>query len=188
MANFLSQFISNPLEVGSPFRCSKEVGAKMARAGQVENAKVVVEFGPGTGVITKEIQKQLSPGTTFFAIEINPKLAAATRKKTGATVYVDSCQHVKKYLEENGQTHCDSIICTIPWAVLKEKDQEAIMDEVMDVLLPGGLFVTVGLYHGRKSPGGRRLKKMLESRFSQVEQSKSIWSNIPPAFYYTCVK
>ncbi|MEM7038679.1 MAG: hypothetical protein AAF570_16960 [Bacteroidota bacterium] len=72
--------------------------------------------------------------------------------------------------------------------MMGEETANECMRAVENVLVPGGRFVTVGLYHGRKSPGGRRLKRMLHERFDNVEQSKSIWSNIPPAFYYTCIK
>lgn len=188
MANFFAQFLANPRKVGSPFSCSKEVGFQMASAGNLEDAHVVVEFGPGKGPITGEILKQLQADATFFAIELDPKLAEATRKRhPGTQVYVDSCEHVAKYLKKHGHTQCDTIICTIPWALMDEATANRCLDAVEAALKPGGVFVTVGLAMGKKSKGGKRLSAQLNKRFTTVEMSKNI-RNIPPAFYYRCVK
>lgn len=188
MAKFWTEFISNPKEVGFPVTCSAETAGRMADAVTIKNAQAVIEFGPGTGVVTKEILSRIPEGCKFFAIEINAKLAEATHKKTGAKVYVDSCANVAQYMYENNMATCDAIVCTIPWALLKPEETTHILDAVMAALPKGGRFVTVGLIHGKNSPGGRRLLKALKARFSSTEKSKTIWNNFPPAFYYLCVK
>lgn len=188
MAKFWAQFISNPKEVGFPVTCSAETAGRMAEAADLSQAKNVVEFGPGTGVVTQEILARIPLDCNFFAIEINEKLAEATHQKTGAKVYVDSCANVAKYMQENNMASCDAIVCTIPWALLKPEETNTILDAVMKALPEGGCFVTVGLIHGKNSPGGKRLLKQLKLRFSKVEKSKTIWNNFPPAFYYLCHK
>jgi phospholipid N-methyltransferase len=188
MAKFWKQFLSNPKEVGFPVTCSKETASQMADAADLTGAKAVVEFGPGTGAVTREILARIPDECSFFAIEINADLAAETHLRTGAKVYVDSCANVLQYMTKNGMESCDAIVCTIPWALLGEEETAHILDEVMKALAPGSRFVTVGLSMGKNTPGGKRLREELQGRFSKVEESKKIWANFPPAFYYRCEK
>jgi phosphatidylethanolamine/phosphatidyl-N-methylethanolamine N-methyltransferase len=188
MAKFWRQYLSNPKEIGFPVTCSKETASRMADAAEITEANAVVEFGPGTGVVTREILKRIPEDCKFFAIEINADLAAETRKRTGATVYVDSCANVMQYMQEHQMSTCDAIICTIPWALLGEEETEKILDEVEKALAPGSRFVTVGLSMGKNTAGGKRLREQLQQRFSKVKSSKKIWANFPPAFYYRCLK
>ena len=188
MAKFWRQYLSNPKEVGFPVTCSKETASRMADAADIESARSVVEFGPGTGAVTQQILKRIPKDCKFFAIEINAELAKETELRTGAKVYVDSCANVLKYMGENEMESCDAIVCTIPWALLGEEETAHILDEVMKALVPGSRFVTVGLSMGRNMAGGKRLREELQRRFSTVEESKKIRANFPPAFYYLCIK
>ena len=43
----------------------------MVSTAELSDKKLVVELGPGTGVFTTEIMKNLSPGTEFFCVESN---------------------------------------------------------------------------------------------------------------------
>ncbi|MEM1000984.1 MAG: methyltransferase domain-containing protein [Bacteroidota bacterium] len=158
----------------------------MAEAAELKQARYVVEFGPGTGVVTREIVRRIPQDCRFFAIEINQQLAAETRRRTGAEVIVDSCQHLLHHLQHRGMPHCDAILCTIPWALLSADASAAILDAVVEGLGPEGRFVTVGLSLGKNTAGGKRLRVELEARFAEVTESKKIWANFPPAFYYLC--
>lgn len=160
----------------------------MADAADLTKAKAVVEFGPGTGMVTRAILSRIPENCKFFAIEISKDLAEETHRRTGATVYADSCANVLKYMSEHDMDTCDAIVCTIPWALLGEEETAHILDEVEKALSPGSRFVTVGLSMGKNTAGGKRLREELQRRFTKVEESKKIWANFPPAFYYRCEK
>ena len=57
--NFLKQFIQEKKMVGSVLPSSRFLVKKMLKETEIEQAKVVVEFGPGTGIITNKILKTL---------------------------------------------------------------------------------------------------------------------------------
>ena len=59
---FLKEFIANPGDVGSVTPSSKQLALVVVNTARVPEAKVVVEFGPGTGAITQVLIPVLRPG------------------------------------------------------------------------------------------------------------------------------
>jgi phospholipid N-methyltransferase len=53
---------------------------------------------------------------------------------------------------------------------------------------PGARFATFAYSHAAWMPPARKFRELLDSRFSQVETSKVVWRNVPPAFVYRCRK
>ena len=66
--------------------------------------------------------------------------------------------------------------------------QERILDAMIRVMPPGGVFVTFAYLQGLMLPAGRRFRRNLKRRFSNVETSDVIWLNLPPAVVYRCVR
>jgi phospholipid N-methyltransferase len=54
----------------------------------------------------------------------------------------------------------------------------------VDVLRPGGLFVTYTYVMSPLMPGGRKFKRKVLERFSRVDCTPFVLVNVPPAFVY----
>ena len=87
-------------------------------------------------------------------------------------------------MDELGVTHCDAIVSGLPWASFPEELQDDILDAVLDVLKPGGTFATFAYLRGDKTELGQQFRRKLNDRFSDIELSRTVWKNIPPAFVY----
>jgi phospholipid N-methyltransferase len=74
----------------------------------------------------------------------------------------------------------------LPWAGFAATRQTRILDAVVASLRPGGWFTTFAYVHAAGWPPGRRFRRLLEARFSEVERSRVVWKNLPPAFVYRC--
>lgn len=152
-----------------------------------QNAKGVIEYGPGTGVFTSAILDSLQPDASFFAIERSPELANIVRKRCPqATVYEDTVENVVQLCEREGLQSVDAILCGLPWASFPEPLQEACLDAMMKVLKPGGQFVSFAYWQGLLLPAAHRFRRKLDNYFSDVHQSRTVWANLPPAFVYRC--
>lgn len=57
-----------------------------------------------------------------------------------------------------------------------------------DALRPGGRFVTYTYLQSPLLAGGKRFRKKLHERFSEVGETRMVWLNLPPAFVYWGVK
>jgi phospholipid N-methyltransferase len=135
------------------------------------------------------ILQEMPTGADFLAIELNPRFADEVAQQCPAvSVYNDSATRTRKYLEEHGHTQCDSIVCGLPWASFPHELQDRLLDVILDVLRPGGRFATFAYLQGLLLPAGKAFREKLRSRFRRVEQTRTVWMNLPPAFIYSAEK
>ncbi|HOX04018.1 MAG TPA: methyltransferase domain-containing protein [Candidatus Paceibacterota bacterium] len=182
---FFRNFIRHPQATGAIAASSSRLAALITDSARLEDARVVLEFGPGTGVFTERIVSRLAPGARFLAIEINPEFAAATRRRCpGVQVVEGSAVDARIHLQALGETRCDRVVSGLPWAAFPEALQDQLLATLLAILRPGGLFLTFAYPQGVWLPAGRRFRRKLMSRFAEVRTTRIVWLNLPPAFVY----
>lgn len=186
---FIKQLITNPGSTGAILPSSSELAKQIVDfAAPLPNA-VIAEYGPGTGVFTKQILKTLNPEQTFFAIEINEQFATELKKiLPDLHLHVGCASNVREYCRQEGQDHVDCVISGLPWAIFPNELQKKILGAMVDIMPEGGTFVTFAYLQGLVMPAGRNFKNNLKRYFSSVENSGIIWKNFPPAILYRCRK
>lgn len=157
---------------------------------KLDEAKVIVEFGPGTGIFTEYIEQQMRPDALFIALEVNEEFVKATRKRCKKVrVIHDGAQNTGKHLKEEGHEFCDVIVSGLPWSRFPDALQDEILDEIGRVLKPGGVFITFAYSVSALLPAGKKfLSRKLPERFTRVRKTKQIWKNFPPSVVYICEK
>jgi phospholipid N-methyltransferase len=140
------------------------------------DAKVIVEYGPGTGVIAKYMLKHklLAPDATLILIEKVAGLAKQLRRKMHdkrVKVLHGEAENVQHILKTLGHEQADCIVSSIPLSSMPVSIREHILQETARVLKPGGRFVAF-LMHPRT-------RKYLEP-FFRVASKKMAWWNLPP--------
>ncbi len=182
---FLTQFITHPTKTGAILPSSDELCDLMADLAGIPKVSTIVEFGPGTGVITEKVMQKKSKNATFFAMEINEAFVEATKKRCpDAIVYKSSATEAMKHLEMHGKSGCDVILSSLPWLTFNGDMQQTLLDTIYETLNPGGKFLTYAYVPGLIFPAAWRLKNKLFGRFDKVTRSKIVWKNVPPAFIY----
>lgn len=188
MNNYLANYIFGQKTTGMLAPSGDELADLIIKIAGLPEKKSVVELGTGTGVITKKITEAMSPGTIFFALEINDYFARKTREKCpGAKVYNDSAENIKNYLMKSGLKSCDCVISSLPWANFNPALQRKIMANIFESLNKGGIFITYAYLQGLISPSGWNLRNLLKENFLSFSKSKVVWKNFPPAIIY-CAK
>ncbi len=186
---FLKQFLLCPSQTGAIAKSSEGLADLITDTAELSKASVVIEFGSGTGVFTEKILQKIQAGTTFFAIEINADFIEATRTKCpNVQIYQDCATNAGKYLNIHSLRYCDCIISGLPWASFTDQLQDDLIDTILDVLKPGGKFLTFAYLQGLLLPNGRRFKKKLQAKFKKTTTTRTVWMNIPPAFVYCAEK
>ena len=147
-----------------------------------EQAQIVVELGPGDGVITRFILDRLDPTARLVIFEINPVFVEkinANFNDPRLTVIHDSAEKMGEYFEQLGIEKVDYFVSGIPFVMLPESLAEIITRECLHFLNPKGKFIQfhysplmLGFY--RKIFGN-----------TDVEV---VPLNIPPALVVTCEK
>lgn len=187
--NFFIQFLISPVKTGAIVPSSKKLAQLITDTSNISDARFIVEIGSGTGVFTEKIVQQISKDAIFFVLEVNSQFIEETKKRCpNAIVYQDSATHIRDYLKKHNIDKCDCIISSLPWAGFSKDQQAMLLQTVVDVLKPEGLFSTFAYAHTQFFPGGRIFRNRLIDKFKYVNKTKIIWKNLPPAFVYYCQK
>jgi len=184
---FLGEFIQRPLATGSLVPSSSHLARMMVQDAGLAHADVVLEYGPGTGIFTDYILREINPRAKFGAIEINSQLAAVFKARyPSVSLFETSAENVCTICESMGVAAVDCVISGLPWAFFPKSLQVSTLEELMLVLKPGGRFITFGYLHSLLLPSARRFARLLPAYFTTVSKSPIVWLNLPPAFVYRC--
>ncbi len=185
----LGQFLKNPKHIGAIASSSKGLSRTIVSDIDIESASVILEYGPGTGVFTRQIVAAKRSDAIFAAIEQNPMLAAQFRREfPDVPLYEDSAEKAPDIVRELGADKADCIVSGLPWAAFDEGLQDRLLQATLEVLREGGRFVTFAYLQGLLLRSGKRFQGKLKANFSRVTRSRVVWWNLPPAFVYRCEK
>lgn len=188
-AAFAKQFARQPLSTGAIAPSSKRLARHVAQLAYLEKAETVVELGPGTGVFTEQITHLLSDKSLFFAIELNKNFVHATNRRCPhVSVYHDEAASLPVYLQQNNRTYADRVICSLPWTIFDEYEQDNVLTTITDSLKPGGVFISIIYWGARFRARGRYFINSLPNHFSSVLSTPIVWQNLPPTQIYCCIK
>jgi phosphatidylethanolamine/phosphatidyl-N-methylethanolamine N-methyltransferase len=182
-----TEFLRRPLMTGAVVSSSRRLAYAMTEGIGLEQARLVAELGPGTGVFTDAILARLAPDARLVAIELNPLLAArlaATRRDTRLTVVQGTAAELAAEVGEP----VDAVVSGLPWTVMPQDRRGHILDAVTEVLAPGGRFTTFAYLHAAWTPPARHFTAELACRFDRLERSETVWANLPPAFVHRATK
>ncbi len=186
---FLKEFFTNPKQTGAVSPSSDKLAELITNSANLKSKTLVVELGSGNGVFTKKIYKKIKSNTKCFVLEINSCFVKETLKNCPpATVYHDSAENIEKYILKHNMKNCDCIISGLPWAAFDKNLQNKLLNSIYNSLEHGGVFLTFAYIQGLLLPSGKNFNRLLKSKFKSVKKTKTIWSNLPPAFIYICKK
>lgn len=158
----------------------------------------VLEVGPGTGAVTREIVRHIKPGDTFDLVEINEDFAQLMRKRfeteAGYRVVADRATvHVCPLQEFAPQERYDVIISGLPFNNFPSALVEELVDLCLELLNPGGtlsffeymyirpLRRMVSRSHEKTRLG--EIERILQSRFQEHRfDTDWVFVNVPPAW------
>ena len=184
---FLREFIASPTVIGAVAPSSEHLARAMVDGLDLKNARAVLEYGPGTGIVTDHIRKGIAPYTRLAAIEINPRMATFFKQRhPDVPLYEDTVANARMICDYADIEMVDCIVSGLPWSTFSEPLQVKLLDEMMRVLRPGGCFVTFAYIHGLALPPAKRFANLLQKYFGSVSKSGIIWRNVPPALVYRC--
>lgn len=193
----LTEFLHNFRQTGAVMGDSSATVNAFCDPIPFDSAKVIVEFGPGTGAITRELIRRKQPNTRLICFEKNPTLYESLVKTVSgenlfilnADVFSSPAILSEKFDLQLGQIDC--IVSSLPGAFM---DYEALLQDVVSPLLKNkannlhseeGLFVTYQYLLSKLT--GHNLASILDKYFQSIT-TKQVWSNLPPAIVLTGTK
>jgi phospholipid N-methyltransferase len=178
---FLREFVRSPLTTAAVLPSSPALAATMTAPIASLADPVVVELGPGTGAFTGAIRRLLDGRGRHLAIELSDVMAdLLTERYPEVDIVRTDANDLQKVLAERGLSHADAIVSGLPWAAYGGP----LIRTIADSLSPEGTFTQFAYTWSRWAPPARRLLSGLRDTFDEVEVSRTVWRNVPPAVVY----
>jgi phospholipid N-methyltransferase len=181
---FARNFFKHPSMLGSVIPSSRFLVKDLIGQIDWERARVLVEFGPGVGTITREVLERMRPEATLLVIELNQEFVEYLDKTIcdpRLRVVHGSAAHVRRILAEQGLAPADYIISSLPYSLLDESQRQQIVTESRRALKDQGSLVAFQYIFQYN----RRLLPYLKSSFGSVKLDFQLF-NILPALIFHC--
>jgi phospholipid N-methyltransferase len=187
LMTFLSSAVRAPAVVGAIAPSGRALSDLLASVAPATPSSVVVELGPGTGVVSAALRRRLPEGARHVAVELDPGMVAHLRRtRPWLEVVEGDAIDLQKLLADVGVTRADAVVSGLPWTLFPAAAQSGIIEQVMRVLAPGAAFTTFAYSHVTRLPTQRRFRELLERSFDDVTVTPTVWRNLPPALAYQC--
>ena len=181
MLKFLIEYIKHPRNTGAIAASTAQLAKGMVKGVDFNEAKYIVEIGPGTGSFTREIMKRKKPSTFLLLIEVNEAFSTILQEKyqddPSVQVVNGSAEDLEAYLIAANINEIDYCVSGLPFASLPTHVSTKILKSVMKSLKPDGKFITFQYTLFKLS--------FINEYFSQVSVEK-VWFNLPPAYVLLC--
>lgn len=179
-SQYLEAFATDP-NVATVGPSSRFVARRVVRAMAVRDAGLVVEYGAGEGVITREILKKLPAHGKLVAFELNEGLYSELLKIQDPRLIAVNANvfDMPRVLAALGLEGVDAVTSGIPFSFLTKEDQLKLLRQTRGALKPTGRFV------GYQLTGD--LKGLQTEVFGNVDVELE-WRDVYPNRIFTSLK
>ena len=153
---------------------------------------VVVEFGPGTGAMTREILRLMPPDSLLMAFEISDRfvshLGDSIPDKRLQVIHAGA-ETAAAELSTRGIDHVDGVVSSLGISMMDESAAGAIYRPLLPHIGNTGVLTQFQYIHRTRMHDGRleyfNAVHLLRQYFDSVE-STCVLRNLPPAHVLTC--
>ncbi len=191
---FLKESFKSIRNTASVVPSSRYLTAALCAPIDFEKARVIAEFGPGTGPVTNGILARMHPDAVLYAIDMNPAfidhLKRACNDRRLVAIHGSACD-LESIIGDGGHKSVDAVVSSLGLTSMNNPLRKSIYDQVKQCLLPGGVLTQ---YQYVTSQAGCKIsrnefdeRRFLETYFDSVG-TKWVLMNFPPACVFTCRK
>ena len=157
---------------------SRELVRRVARKMDFSRPQIIVEYGPGEGCHTREIARQMHPGSTLICFEVDPEFTAHLkhqfRHDPRVIILQEDAQNLPLELAKRGIPHCDYIVSGLPFSIINTRIKRSLVQKTFESLAPNRESAFVVYQMTRELMHHARIFPRFESEFCL--------RNIPPMF------
>jgi len=182
---YLKNFITDKY-VASLTPTSRAAVEKVCNKMDLNDRKVVVEYGPGTGVFTGTLLNYMTGNSRLIAIERNENFCHILQKHLldpRLEIINDCAENVLDILKECKEAEADYILSGIPFSFLTPDARVRILNDAYAALKVGGKFLAYQNFFQLPE----FLKNHLEDIFQNVK-TKYVLQSFPPLVLFEAVK
>lgn len=192
LRTFVTEALTNFPTVAAISPSSKYLATAMLAPLPLARTRVALEFGAGTGAITRELLDQLPPRATLLVFEINRSFFDCLRRSISdpRVVLINaSVENLESELRQRGLQRVDAVVSSLGLALMPEDQRHELFQQLSPFLHQRSVFTQYQYIHCLQYVKGRLrrldLRPLLNRYFGSV-QSRIVWRNLPPAFVFSC--
>ncbi|MCP5181649.1 MAG: methyltransferase domain-containing protein [Pseudomonadales bacterium] len=188
-AFFFRRFLDDPTGVASIVPSSRYLSAAMFDGLTLAGDHCLVEFGPGTGAFTLEVERRRQAGVNlrYLGIERDPALHRRLCQRFPELDFqLGDVADVHRFVQARGLGTVHCILSGLPLVLFSERQLDDIFTAVTRVLHPDGEFRTFTYVNSYPTPGSVRLRRRLRKTFAGFSVSAPVLRNLPPALVMCC--
>ncbi len=172
--DFLRGLVNDPKGVSAPTPSSPALARAIAAEVDLSREGLVIELGPGTGVVTEALLARGLPADRLIAIELEPNFARLMRRRfPSVMLYQRDAVRFEQCIEPG--VSVAAVVSGLPLLNFAPPVRQSLLQRALACQDGGGCFIQLS-YSWRPpvAPGpGMSLAK------------KSVWRNFPPAHVWT---
>jgi phosphatidylethanolamine/phosphatidyl-N-methylethanolamine N-methyltransferase len=174
---FFKGWIDKPKAVGSIIPTSSIAARRMASVVNAQSGLPVLEVGPGTGVITRQILARGVPAEKLYLVEYSSEFVRHLRRNfPSVNVIEGDAFNIGDTLGPDAPKQFDSVVSGVPLLNFPVQQRVAFVEGLLD-LIPAGRPI-MQLTYGPKSPVPPGLGNYTVERYDFVIR------NIPPTLLW----
>ena len=161
---------------------SNKLTKKMISKINFNEAEILVEYGSGTGLLTKQLLNRMNENSKLFIFETNKNFISflsGIKDKRLEIINSDAEKAKNILLEKYNVKNVDYIISEISLNSINRRKRKRIIFKSFNLLNSKGKFITFQYFP--------KIKKLLKKKFSKVNIEFTL-INIPPVFIFEGIK
>ena len=174
---FLKNWLDKPLMTGAVAPSSPALARLMASHVDPDVPGLVVELGPGTGVVTQALIDRGIAAERIAAIEYNPDFCTLLRRRFPGVHFVHGdayrMRHSLGDLVAGRDTPVAAVVSSLPLFTRPLPERVRLLDESFELMAPGAPFIQFSYALVPPVPHGA-------GRF-EIERTGWVVMNLPPA-------
>jgi phosphatidylethanolamine/phosphatidyl-N-methylethanolamine N-methyltransferase len=185
---FLRRFIRQPRHIASVWPSSRQLTARMFADLDLRAGDLLLEYGPGTGSFTVEVERMRQSGIAvrYLGIEKDPGMYQFLLRRFPCLDFVQGdAADVVDICRARHLPRAAAVISGLPMIFIDRPSVEDIFAGTGQCLNADGVFRTFSYVHSYPSRSAGELRDLMDLCFESYDLSTPVLRNLPPAFVLT---
>ena len=139
---FLRRWFDDPLKIGAVAPSSPALARKMASYIPLDHSGLVLELGPGTGVVTNAVLKHGVDPANILAVEYSSEFVSMLRDRfAGVNVIQGDAYDFDAIRQQNIDAPLTAVVSSLPLFTKPKAMRKRLISLCLDALKPGAPFI-----------------------------------------------
>ncbi len=183
---FFRVLIRNPVAISAVAPSSQDLARAMVRGLSLQPGEGLIEIGPGTGALTRQIREVIPNPEDYLGIELEERFVQLLQQHYPRFTFVqNSMVNAYDIHQDAEKSDVKVIISGLAVSTLPREIQDRFIENLDRILEPGSMFRMFQYIHAYPLPSSVRFRRRMAAHFRDYHRSPLVLRNLPPAYVVT---